>query len=179
MFAVYQLAAFLLGTRLGWYVGFWVYWPVWCVLFPLWAVGWPRLKALFRHRGMGPLAWSLVIIPPAMAFVGRFVLHGDPRGIGVTIAWIAMSFANGILEEVLWRGVYIALFPDNKLWGFAWPTLWFGLWHFGPGSVSGTSAWILVSGAMVFGACLGWVAMKTGSIRWCAVSHVLAGLARA
>ncbi len=176
MLGVFRVAVRLLGPELAWYAGFWVYWPLWCVLFPLWMLGRQRLRALFRHQRMPPTAWILVILPPAAALIGRFVTESDRAGY-VAVAWVMMAFVNGTLEEVLWRGVYVELFPSNRLWGLVWPTLWFALWHFAPGSVAmGSQVWVLVLGAALFGAGMGWVALKTGSIRWTAASHVLAGV---
>ncbi|MFQ5789717.1 MAG: CPBP family intramembrane glutamic endopeptidase [Acidobacteriota bacterium] len=177
MLGVYRLATWLLGPHLAWYAGFWVYWPLWCVMFPWWMLGWRRLRGLFRHGRMPAVAWAVVILPPAVAFVGRFLMGASPVAARAPVAWIAMSFVNGTLEEVLWRGVYVELFPGMKLWGLFWPTLWFALWHFAPGSVSmGPGAWVLVAGAALFGAAMGWVALRTRSIRWTVISHVLAGL---
>jgi len=100
--------------------------------------------------------------------------------IGALPVLVVQSFVNGTLEEVLWRGVYIELFPGDRLWGFGWPTVWFALWHLAPGSISPLTnrggAWWLVRA--VFGACWGWLALRTGSIRYSAASHILAGLAR-
>jgi membrane protease YdiL (CAAX protease family) len=177
MIGVYQGAKYLLGAELAWYTGFWVYWPVWCVLYPWWMLGWRKIGDLFRHRGLKTSGWVIMVFPPMMAFIGCFIFKQDQRAASGIIVYILMSFANGVLEEILWRGVYINVFPDNKLWGFAWPTVWFSLWHFAPGSISPlTGVWILMAGAAVFGACWGWLAMKTGTIRWSVVSHTLSGL---
>jgi membrane protease YdiL (CAAX protease family) len=60
----------------------------------------------------------------------------------------------------------------------ALPSVGFGLWHLAPQSVStglgnpgGAVAFVGV--ATLFGLCLGWVAYRTGSIRWPVISHVL------
>jgi len=178
MLGVYQLALSLVGPELAWYVGFWVYWPVWCVLFPLWAVGWGTVRSMFQRGRLTTLGWSLAAFPPTMAFIGRFVFETELQGVWAVTVWVLMAFANGTLEEILWRGVYTRLFPDRKLWAVAWPTLWFALWHAAPGSVSESSVWLLMAGAGVFGACWGYVAMKTGSIRWSVASHILSGIVR-
>jgi hypothetical protein len=177
MIPVYQASEAWFGSKLGWYLGFLVYWPLWCVLFPLWAVGWAGIRTALRSRRTPPWAWLLLSAPPLMALAGRGVV-GD--GSGEPLLWILMAVGNGILEEVLWRGVYAVHFPDSVLWGVAWPTLWFALWHIAPGQVSmGSRAWVLVSGAAVFGLAMAWVAHKTGSIRWTILSHFLAGVVRA
>jgi membrane protease YdiL (CAAX protease family) len=87
---------------------------------------------------------------------------------------------NSFWEEVLWRGVYITLFPDNRWWAAVWPTLWFAVWHYAPGSLSPlTDVRTLMIGAGVLGASFSWLALKTRSIRTTAVAHILGGLAQA
>lgn len=177
MTGVYQAAKHLLGAELAWYAGFWVYWPVWCLLYPWWMIGWRKMRDLFQHRRLKAYGWFLMVFPPMMAFIGVFLFKQEQRAASGIIVYILMSFANGTLEEILWRGVYTTLFPDNKIWGVTWPTLWFALWHFAPGSISPlTGVWTLMAGAAVFGACWGLLAMKTGTIRYSAVSHTLSGL---
>lgn len=179
MLGVYQAAAWLLGPDLAWYAGFWVYWPIWCVLFPYWMLGRRSWRELFQRRGLDAVGWSLLMFPPALTFIGRFVMDYGQAGAWETAVLVVQSFVNGTLEEVLWRGVYIELFPGDKLWGLGWPTLWFALWHLAPGSISPlTNVAVLVAGAAVFGVCWGGLALRTGSIRYSAASHILAGLAR-
>jgi len=45
MFPVYQLCSRFFGAEWGWYAGFLVYWPLWCLALPLWSLGWTRLRA--------------------------------------------------------------------------------------------------------------------------------------
>ena len=177
MLGVFHLTERLLGPELGWYAGFWVYWPVWCLLFPWWMLGWPGLRRLFNHSSLDRWGWLLFLLPPAIALFGRFFIDGRDAIGWEWVALIAMSFTNGSLEEVLWRGVYVELFPKNRLWGLAWPTVWFALWHLAPGLVSEMNPWLLAIGALVFGTCMGLLAFRTGSIRYSVVSHTLAALA--
>jgi membrane protease YdiL (CAAX protease family) len=177
MIPVYQLSEAWFGPKLGWYLGFLVYWPLWCLVFPLWAVGWAGIRLALRRRHTPPWAWLVLSAPPLMALLGRGIMGG---GSGEAFAWILMAGANGTLEEVLWRGVYAIHFGDSVLWGVAWPTLWFALWHFAPGWVAlGSRAWVLVAGAAMFGLAMSWVAHKTRSIRWTIASHLLAGVVQA
>jgi hypothetical protein len=48
MFGVYQVLASFFGQEVAWYAGFWVYWPIWCVLFPGWLLGWKKFRELFH-----------------------------------------------------------------------------------------------------------------------------------
>jgi hypothetical protein len=176
MLPVYWLAADLLGREWGWYAGFLVYWPVWCVGLPLALLGWSEARDLLRAGPMSPLSWVLVTLPPVMAAVGRLA---GAEGPDRPLLWAAMALVNGALEEMLWRGMYVRLFPGRLRWALAWPTVWFALWHLAPGSVAmGSDVWVLIGGAAVLGAALGWVAVRSRSIRWTVVSHMLAGLAQ-
>jgi membrane protease YdiL (CAAX protease family) len=177
MLGIYQGAARLFGNSLGWYVGFMVYWPVWCVLYPLWMLGWDGFRGLFQSRRLRLSEWGLMFFYPAMAFIGTFLFEQRQREFSEMVLNIFMSFGNGFFEEILWRGVYIRLFPEDKCWGFAWPTLWFAIWHYAPGSISPwTDVWVLMGGALGLGACVGWLAVKTDSVRWSMISHILSGL---
>jgi membrane protease YdiL (CAAX protease family) len=87
---------------------------------------------------------------------------------------------NGVLEEVLWRGLPVALFPGSCRWAVLWPAVWFGAWHLAPGRVAlGERAWVLAVGAAALGRGLGLVAWATRSIRWTVLSHTLAGVVQA
>lgn len=179
MLGVYRGAAWLFGRDLAWYAGFCVYWPIWGVLFPWWMLGRQKFWGLFRSQRLDVLGWSLLVFPPLMTFFGHFIMEYDQVGAWGKVVLVLMTFATGTLEEVLWRGVYITLFPGERLWGFVWPTLWFALWHLAPGSVSTVfNPWVLIAGAAVYGACWGWLAMKMGTIRWSVASHILTGLVR-
>jgi membrane protease YdiL (CAAX protease family) len=175
MLGVFRLLGWLLGPEVGWYVGFWVYWPVWCVLFPWWMLGWRRIRELFRRRRLGAVGWALTLGPPAIALIGALGVEHEQRGAWAVLAWVFMALANGTFEELLWRGVYLSLFPGKLGWGLTWPTVWFALWHFGPGGLH-PGVGTLVAGAAVLGALMGWLAMRTGSIRYCVLAHTLCGL---
>jgi membrane protease YdiL (CAAX protease family) len=77
----------------------------------------------------------------------------------------------------LWRGAYTRLFPGRLFLGYIYPTFGFAIWHLAPQSVhpirmpGGVPAFI--AGATFVGACWGWVAWRSGSIRWATLSHVL------
>jgi uncharacterized protein len=180
MLGIYQKAARRWGRRRAWYAGFWVYWPLWCLFFPWRMLGWQKLREVLGPRKLSTRGWPLLLLPVVLTFLGRFFVKYDQKTERwETLALVLMSFANGLLEEVLWRGVYIALFPGNVLWGVAWPTVWFALWHLAPGSVSvSMPAGLLVAGAAGFSACWSWLALKTGTIRWSVFSHTLTGLVR-
>jgi hypothetical protein len=48
MYGVYQGFAAILGSNLGWYAGFAVYWPIFCVVIPLLLVGSGRIIERYK-----------------------------------------------------------------------------------------------------------------------------------
>jgi membrane protease YdiL (CAAX protease family) len=180
MIPAYRLLARWLGRKRAWYAGFVVYWLIWCIPFSLWAIGWRKFRELLKFQRMCKAEWFMLIIFPTLAFLGRYTLNKSQRSTGEKTLLIFVTIMNSFWEEVLWRGVYITLFPDNRWWGAVWPTAWFALWHYAPGSISPlTDVRTLMIGAGALGASLSWVSWKTQSIRTAALSHILGGLAQA
>jgi len=142
-------------------------------------LGKKEFRTLFANKRLDLLGLLFLLFPPIIVFIGRFIMAYDQVEILGRIILVFHAFGNGVLEEILWRGVYIKLFPDNKVWGVLWPSLWFGIWHLAPGSVSVVfSPWTLMAGAIVFGLSWSMLAMRTKTIRWSIISHTLTGLAR-
>jgi membrane protease YdiL (CAAX protease family) len=120
-----------------------------------------------------------MIAPPVVAFVFIFpkALENASRTIVLVSALLAL--VNGPLEELLWRGAYITLFPGNLWLGLLYPTIGFALWHFAPMSVfppnrKGLGSKVtLVAQVWFLGLLWAWVAYDTGTILWIAIAHIL------
>lgn len=177
MYGVYQGFAAILGSNLGWYAGFAVYWPIFCVIIPLLLVGSGRIIERYKMIKINTKYVLVFIFPVFMTLIGGFFMSTAERDIIGLVIWLGMSLGNGIFEEILWRGTYPILFPDNKIFGFAWPAIWFSIWHFAPGSLSQNfQPIVLVSGALMLGVFFGWGAFKTKSLSWASVGHTFSGL---
>jgi membrane protease YdiL (CAAX protease family) len=177
MFGVYQGFAKILGNNLGWYAGFAVYWPIFCVLIPLLFVGSNKIVKRYKLIKISPFYIAVFLFPALMTVIGGFLMSPSERDLIGLIIWVGMSVGNGVFEEILWRGVYPILFPDSKLLGFVWPAIWFSIWHFAPGSLSQNfQPYVLVSGALMLGVFLGWGSFKTKSLLWTSSGHTLSGL---
>jgi membrane protease YdiL (CAAX protease family) len=179
MAAIFTTARGRFGPRRGYTVGFCAYWATSAaasivILGPggvreLWSDPRPRL-------GRRPVLGALLLTwPPLGAIVTRLI----PEVRTATPTSLAISglvaFANATTEEVLWRGVYLRLWPDDPWLGYAWPSLGFGLWHLAPQEIHPSPMGPLryVAAATVLGLSWGWVARRTGSLRWVALSHVV------
>ena len=88
-----------------------------------------------------------------------------------------LAIVNAIGEEVLWRAIYPHVFPRQVVRGYLYPAVGFTLWHLVPQSIhksrmrGGTKAFL--AGALFIGLGHGWVAWRTGSIRWTTLTHIL------
>jgi membrane protease YdiL (CAAX protease family) len=178
MTATFTVARDRLGDHLGYVAGFGAYWAV-CTGLSVGLLGRRRVQRLFRDVSprLGKPAVvgaTLLLWPPIGAVATRFVPElGQATPVMVaTIA--AVAVANATLEELLWRGVYITLWPENALLGWIWPAIGFGVWHMAPQVIhpSSMGAGVYVASAVALGLSWGWVAWKTGSLRWVGVSHV-------
>ncbi|WP_457566668.1 CPBP family intramembrane glutamic endopeptidase, partial [Caldithrix abyssi] len=124
-----------------------------------------------------PSGLFLLALPPILA--GVTVFRKNRSRITAKILWIsaALALVNGALEELLWRGTYLTVFPDRWFWGLLYPTVGFALWHWAPQRVrpskmpGGVGAFLM--GALFLGLCWGGVAWQTQSILFTIPSHVL------
>ena len=163
----------------GLFYGYIFYWGFWCIIFPLWTVGWEGFKKMFSAPGKSitKFDWLLLALP-VIIYAGFRLPEVWPQiTLTLVLLSVPVSLVNGTLEELLWRGTYITVFPENRFLGFLFPSVAFGLWHAAPyAAVFGFDAALIagVVGGGFFGFCWGWVAWKTGSIRLVVLSHVLA-----
>ncbi|HVP59555.1 MAG TPA: CPBP family intramembrane glutamic endopeptidase [Myxococcaceae bacterium] len=178
MVPIYLALLRVLPREWAWMAGFLVYWSAWCVAFPLVLLGPRRVAGMFRRPRWDAVAAVFAVVPVLVALLGRFVPHGETPSPLPPALLAATSCVMGVLEEVLWRGVYLELFPASRLWGIAWPSLWYALWHVAPGLASPLDGRVLVGGAALFGVVLGFIAQRTRSIRWPVATHAAAGLVR-
>ena len=172
-----------LGDPLGYLAAFIVYWVAWCLVFPAIVLGGPRRllelfgkgKAGFTQLGWKThaLLWGPVIFPLAFMFIPRL----GQANFAILFYSILLGLAIGVTEEILWRGVYIRVFPDNVWLNSIYPSIMFGVWHLAPLSVrtntlpGGAASFVLY--AVLLGLAYAYYARKTGSIRWCTVAHCL------
>lgn len=167
------------GKNLAWYSGMAVYWLSWCLVFPFLVPGFREISAFLVPGKINIIQIIVLSLPVLITFSGRFFMKFEKADDAKEAAVLASTAViNGALEELLWRGVFIVLFPGNIFWGFVWPTVFFAVWHLAPGSISAFSKWTLAAGALVFGACWGFAAFSTGTVFWTIISHILTGLTR-
>ena len=80
---------------------------------------------------------------------------------------------NATAEELLWRGLFLEVFPSDPVRGALWPLAGFSLWHLAPQLVlpsrHGRAGFVL--GAALVGAASTVVSWRTGGVRWVLLPH--------
>ena len=183
-YPVFQLASVALGDAVGgqlaWFVGMSFYWAVWGYGLSVYVLGRRRCRELIRPRRMTVRAVSQVAFVVAMAAVVRFLIPGmtyTKATTGAAVLLTISAIANGVFEELLWRGVFLSVFPSNAWLRSVWPSVMFGLWHLVPGSISAEGPQLaMVVGPTFMGLYLAWLSKRTGTIWWAILAHTVGGL---
>lgn len=173
--------AFHSNWRIGWFLGLAIYWLLWGIGYPLFIIGKESIGAIIKPQKPSVSIILLVLFPLIMAAIFRFIPGGmeyDKPNAFILVLLLFTAFGNGFFEEILWRGVYMKLFPNNLLLRIVWPSIWFGLWHYVPGSVNPNGGHVLglIIGALFLGFYSGFLAKITNTLWWSIVIHVLGGI---
>lgn len=178
---VFRLLSKRLGNEKGYLLGFLFYWIVWCLLVPLILLGKKDFLSIFVD--VTPLLsrpnWLVAVLFIFITLI-TFFMYGKTF---ITAPWTLILIAipaatiNGICEEILWRGLYAKSFPDNFWLAILFPAIGFALWHLVPLLVFSEGNKIgFVLSTFFLGLAYGFIAYKTGSAKWTAISHSLNGV---
>ena len=179
--AVFLGLASLLGKETGYLLGFLFYWLYWCLIVPrllLGKTGFSSVltgrKPLFtRMNWLAVLLFAIVTGTAAIMYLSKFA-HAS---------WILIllaapcATADGVCEEILWRGLYIRTFAGNPWLAIVYPSVGYAAWHFVPQMIFPATAGTLrfVVSTFFLGLVYGFIAYRTGSAKWTAISHSLNG----
>ncbi len=172
-------------ARRAYLIGFLFYWIGWCVFLPLILIGGDGVRALFTPADPlfgepAVIGISSVVLPAVIApfFTGMLKRRREVT-LTVLIASLLFALINGIAEELLWRGTYVTVFPQNWVFGFLYPSLAFGLWHLSPQVIYPAQGGALkfALSAVFLGFAFGWIAFSTSSILLAVISHIVLDLA--
>ena len=179
MIAAFAIAQERLGDHVGYVAGFGVYWAT-CAGVAGAILGRAGLRAAFEDRrprlgrpallGLVLLAW-----PPLGAIATRFIPEIGSATPPMIVTIVGVGIVNALLEELMWRAAYVQLWPNSFWLGCLWPAAGFAAWHLAPQIIhpSAMGPLVYVAASLGLGISWGWVAWRTGSIRWTSVSHVL------
>src|SRR5438270_7914336 len=133
-YPLYRALASAFGARLGYLLAFASYWIGWCLLFPLWVVGWRGLCHMFtspRLRFGQPALFgvSTLGLPLLLAYTTAFPRALREANLSSVLLSLGLAAVNATGEEVLWRGLYREAFPGRIWSGIIWPSIGFAIWH--------------------------------------------------
>lgn len=203
MAGVFALSTRLLGAEAGYLVGFGFYWLFWCLLVPRWLSGKEEFAAILRDRtplfppissphfrfstsalfkntrsenggteGGAAVLWLLVTLVAVLMYAGDFLR----APLTLILLAIPLATINGFCEEILWRGLYVRLFPRNPWLAILYPSVGFALWHLAPQTVFPAENVIgFILSTFFLALPYGYIAYRTGSAKWTAISHSISG----
>jgi hypothetical protein len=139
MRVLFPVLARRLGGRRGYLAGFAIYWTG-CYLVPLALLGRRQVWALLRKPSGPPPRprWlgALALLLPPLGAAGTELLPALRRADPALVATAgAVAAVNAAGEELLWRGLFVARFPEDPVRGWLWPAIGFTVWHLAPASV--------------------------------------------
>jgi membrane protease YdiL (CAAX protease family) len=125
MVPIYQRLSTEFGESIGWYLGFFPYWLLWCGIFPLWLIGKERLGQIIRPQKLKRKIILLLVVPIVGAATYKLFpgMNYSQDSIWLFLMMLSTAFGNGFFEEVYWRGVYMELFPNNVMFRIIWPSI--------------------------------------------------------
>ncbi|GED72893.1 hypothetical protein BRE01_65950 [Brevibacillus reuszeri] len=178
----FQLFVHFFGDTWGYLLGYVVYWLVWCIPVPLLFLK-QKQSRLWTFPTSASKSWvhilsiSLISLPVIATFFAVFAPYISLAGWKIALLALLFALINAPLEERLWRGVFPVYFPHSRLFGFLYPTLFFGLWHLAPALAkdSGMDGGILsfVGGALFMGLLWAWYSYRFKTILPTTVAHIL------
>ena len=178
MYLIYNVLGIIFGSEIGWFLGLTVYWMLCGLLFSAWLIGFQKIKRLSSPRRLKLKLIPFIIFPMVMALIFSYLsgIEYKQTNLLALILFVITVFGNGIFEEILWRGVYMELYPKNYFLRFIYSTIWYALFHFASGSLSSNSNVLgLVIGSAFFGIFLALLAKWTNTIWWSILCHILGG----
>src|SRR4051794_4195003 len=118
MYGAFRYLTAVFGFPTGYLTAFALYWVGWCLFVPAAILRRDRLLRLFtRSTVRSPklsaitkvLLWWPLAFPLTFSFVPR--ISSTPPVIVATS--VLLGVVVGVTEEMLWRGLYVTLFPDR------------------------------------------------------------------
>jgi membrane protease YdiL (CAAX protease family) len=167
--------------RISWILGLMIYWIIWGIGYPLLTIGIRSITSIIKPQKPSIILILLVLFPLIMTTVFKFIpgsIRYDKPDMFILTILIFSAFGNGFCEEIYWRGVFMKLFPKSLLFRIIWPSIFFGLWHYIPGSLNPESSHVigLMIGAIFLGFYSSLIAWKTDTIWWSILIHVFGGI---
>ena len=186
LFTMYPIFHFLSilfhdNWRIGWLIGLMIYWLLWGFGYSILAIGKKNIRKLLHPQKLNIRLVLFILFPIFLSIIFKLIPAGityDKPDKFILLLLIFSVFGNGLFEEIYWRGVYMKLFEKNLLFRIIWPSIWFGIWHYVPGSLNPDSSHVigLMIGAVFLGIYSSFIAWRTNTLWWSIIIHVTGGM---
>jgi hypothetical protein len=170
------------AAPLGYLLGFVVYWLFWCTFVTIVLLGGigPVLALFQPFPGFGELAWNTHLLlwwPVFFPLFFMFIPRVPKANASILAVSILLGIVIGLTEEILWRGVYMRLFPGNLWLSLVYPSCMFAIWHLAPQLVVANrmpgGAFSFVGYALLLGISYAVTVNQMKSIAWCTIAHIV------
>lgn len=181
---VFRQTAQYMGPAVGTLAGFLFYQLFGCILFPCAMLGGRNVLHLFRSQEpffqRRNVTLVMMLALTVAGAIPLFLGYARVQTAAVFLIGIPLTVFNGVCEEMLWRGVFMRMFPKRYLLSVLYPALLFACWHLAPQCINPDltlrQALPLVFMALPLGLVYGHVAHRTQSIRWVSIAHGISGI---
>jgi membrane protease YdiL (CAAX protease family) len=176
MTMVFGLLRARMAPQRAYNVGFGVYWAGWCFALPLLVLGPERTwRLLVGGRRATASERVLMAVPVIGGVTTAFWPNRRRVDLPVASVMIGTAVVNAVGEELLWRGLPLAVHGDEPWQGCAWPLVGFAGWHLAPQLilVSERGRWRFVAGAAAVGLGSAVTAWRARGLRSTLLPHVL------
>ncbi|MHA6299413.1 CPBP family glutamic-type intramembrane protease [Devosia sp. CAU 1758] len=169
-------------SRAGYLFSLAFYWLFFCL--PV--IGWHALAGNDGRLFSEKLPWRdwwiipLLLVQAGLVALVNFVPNTSILTSGGMYLALLLATINGPLEEIAWRGGFLATFRDKPRLGFWLGWALFSAWHvplaLSAGIIFDGGALTLIGGAAALGLLWNWVAWRTGSVFYVSLAHGLTNL---
>jgi membrane protease YdiL (CAAX protease family) len=169
------------GKEVGYLLSFAFYWLIFGLAIPVLLIGRDiffsilkdRIPLFGRYNFIAALLWLIITGVTLVMYGSKFVA----APLSLILVAIPLAAINGFCEEIFWRGVFVKTFPGNPWLGIVYPAVGFAIWHLIPQSVfPADNVFGFILSTFFLGLAYGFIAYKTGSAKWTAISHSLNGI---
>jgi membrane protease YdiL (CAAX protease family) len=182
MIPAFQFFVQILRVKSGYFVSFFSYWLFWCLAVPFWILDKERIRSLFafnlsvfsEHKITNVFCLTMPLVLGYSYAFPKAIPNATPV---IVLLSFLLALVNATAEEILWRGVYIKLFPEKKLISIFYSSLGFAIWHLAPLTIFPNKApggeYSFIATAFIVGLLYAITARNTRSIAFTILSHVL------
>lgn len=162
-------------------LGFGTYWLFFCLLVPRILLGRVEFATILRDHvplfnrsnWLAAVLWLVITFIAVLIYAGEFIR----APLSLILLSAPLATLNGFCEEILWRGLYVRLFPRNPWLAILYPSFGFAFWHLAPQVVfPAENIGGFVISTFFLALPYGYIAYRTGSAKWTAISHSLSGI---